>query len=210
MIRPYFHEGKIVCYGWCFIHSTDVGGRVPSSISPSNQEIFQEGLIIPPMKIVKGGKLNPDFLTIFKANCRTPDDNLGDINAMLASLHTGAQRVADIIDQHGLDAFLACQDDLLDYTEAKARSALRRIPDGEYEFCDYLDDEFVSNIPVRLRLKMTLRDGSIELDFTGTDPQLNAAYNMPKCGRSDDSRGGNEGDSTVRYRWGPYNKKKKN
>lgn len=184
MIRPYFHDGKIVCYGWCFIHSTDVGGRVPSSISPANQEIFQEGLIIPPMKIVERGEFNPDFLTLFSANCRTPDDNLGDIKAMLASLNTGAQRVAEIIEQHGVETFMACQSDLVEYTEAKARDALRKIPDGTYEFWDYLDDDFVSNIPVRVRLAMTVKDGAVTLDFTGTDPQVAAAYNMPTSGRT--------------------------
>jgi len=184
LIRPYFHDGKIVCYGWCFIHSTDVGGRVPSSISPANQEIFQEGLMIPPMKIVKRGEFNPDFVTLFTANCRTPEDNLGDIKAMLASLHTGQQRVTDIIEQHGLETFMACQTDLIEYTEAKARDALRRIPDGTYEFWDYLDDDFVSNVPVRVRLAMTVKDGAVTLDFTGSDPQVAAAYNMPTGGRT--------------------------
>ncbi len=184
LIRPYFHDGKIVCYGWCFIHSTDIGGRVPSSISPSNHDSFQEGLVIPPMKIVKAGKFNQDFLGFYRANCRTPEDNLGDINAMLASLHAGSLRVADIIEQHGLDDFMACQDDLVDYTEAKAQAALRRIPDGSYEFWDFLDDDFVSNIPVRVRLKLTMRDGKVHLDFTGTDPQVAAAYNMPTAGKT--------------------------
>src|SRR5690606_39330089 len=128
--------------------------------------------MIPPMKIVKRGEFNPDFLTLFSANCRTREDNLGDIKAMLASLTTGAQRVADIIEQHGIETFMACQNDLIAYTEAKARDALRRIPDGTYEFWDFLDDDFVSHVPVRVRLAMTVKDGGITLDFTGTDPQV--------------------------------------
>lgn len=183
IIQPYFHEGEIVCYGWCFIHSTDVGGRVPSSISPSNQDIFQEGLMIAPMKMVRRGELNPDFVTFLANNCRTPDDNLGDLKAMLASLKTGEQRVADIIEQHGLETFRAAQDDLIDYTAARAQAALRKIPDGRYAFWDYLDDDMVSNIPVRVRLAMTVEDGRVHLDFTGSDPEVPAAYNMPTGGK---------------------------
>ena len=182
MIRPYFWKGKLVCYGWCFIHSTDVGGRVPSSISPSNHEIFQEGLIIPPMKIVKKSRINDDFVKVFTANCRTPDANMGDIKAMLGSLHTGQERVNDIIARHGLGVFMTCQEDLQTYSEAKARAVISRVPDGDYEFWDYMDDDLVSNIPVRIRVKMTVKRGGIHLDFTGTDPQVAAAYNIPTFG----------------------------
>ena len=138
MIRPYFWKGKLVCYGWCFIHSTDVGGKVPSSISPSNHEIFQEGLIIPPMKIVKKGVFNDGFERVFTANCRTPEANMGDIKAMLGSLHTGQERVNDIIGRHGLGVFMTCQEDLQAYSETKARAVISRVPDGDYEFWERL------------------------------------------------------------------------
>jgi N-methylhydantoinase B len=183
ILRPYFHKGRIVAWGFCFIHCTDIGGSVPSSISPALTEIFQEGLRIPPMKIVKKGVVNQDFFALFTANCRTPEVNTGDIKAMLGSMEVGRQRIDDLIEAHGLASFLDCQKDLPDYTAAKARDVLRRIPDGAYEFWDYLDDDMLSPVPLRIRACMTVNDGRVNLDFTGTDPQVPAAYNVPTMGK---------------------------
>ena len=182
MIRPYYHKGRIVAYGWSFIHFTDVGGRVPSSISPANNEIYQEGFQVPPMKILNKGELNQDFVTLFRANVRTPDQNMGDIKAILGSLETGSRRVADMIERHGVETFLAAQTELQDYSAAKACAVLRRIPDGDYEFWDYMDDDMLTIHPVRVRVKLTVRDGLVHMDLTGTDPAVRGAYNVPTAG----------------------------
>ena len=182
MVRPYFHDGRIVAYGWCFIHASDIGGRVPSSISPSSHEIFQEGLLLPPLKIVRQGEMNPDIVAIFRANSRTPDANMGDLKAMLAELGTGAGRVGDMIEAHGVDGFLAAQEELQAYSAAKARDVIRHIPDGVYDFWDYLDDDIVSPIPLRVRVRLTIDDGTCHMDLTGTDPQTAAAFNVPTGG----------------------------
>ena len=183
MIRPYFHKGRIVAYGWCFVHCTDIGGAVPSSIAPSLSEIFQEGLRIPPMKFLKRGKLNEDLMALIMANNREPEVNRGDIKAMLGALETGEGRVRELITRHGLQTFLDAQTDLQDYTAAKAREVLRTIPDGVYEFWDYMDDDKVTRIPLRVRVKLTVKDGCLEIDLTGTDPQVRAAYNVPTNGK---------------------------
>ena len=183
LIRPYFHGKRIVAYGWCFVHSTDMGGSVPSSIAPSLSEIFQEGLRIPPMKFVKSGKMNDDLLGIIMANNREPEVNMGDIRAMLGSMETGEVRVRELIERHGVQAFLDVQTDLLDYTAKKARDVLRLIPDGTYEFWDFMDDDRVTRIPLRVRVKLTVKDGKLEVDLSGTDPQVRAAYNVPTNGK---------------------------
>ncbi|MBL8671491.1 MAG: hydantoinase B/oxoprolinase family protein, partial [Alphaproteobacteria bacterium] len=183
VVKPYFHAGKIVAYGWCFLHSSDVGGRVPSSVLPTNTELFQEGLLIPPMKLQRRGTLNPDFLALFRANVRTPDENVGDVKAMLAALAVGEQRVADMIAQHGLETFQAAQEELLAYAERKARAVLRTVKDGTYEFADFIDDDMLSPIPVRVRLAMTAKDGFLTLDFTGSDVQTQAAFNVCTMGK---------------------------
>lgn len=179
LLRPYFHDGKIVGYGWNFAHTSDIGGGVPSSISPRFSDIFQEGFQIPPIKLVKRGQMNQDVLRLYMANCRTPEVNVGDLQAMLAALETGARRVADMIAAHGIDTFLQAQTDLADYAAEKARAVLRKVPDGVYDFWDYMDDDFVSRIPIRIRARMTVKDGKIHVDFAGTDPQVMAAYNVP-------------------------------
>lgn len=183
LIRPIFHEGRIVSHAWDFIHSADIGGGVPSSISPRFTDLFQEGLQIPPMKLVRAGVLNEDFMTLYRTNCRTPDVNMGDIKAMLAALRVADLRIGEIIAQHGLDTFLAAQADLVDYAATKALAVQKQIPDGTYEFWDYLDDDFNSKVPVRVRCKLTASDGKVHLDFTGTDPQVEAAYNIPTGGK---------------------------
>ncbi|MEM8550952.1 MAG: hydantoinase B/oxoprolinase family protein [Pseudomonadota bacterium] len=182
LVRPYFHAGEIVACGWSFVHTADIGGMVPSSIAPDLSELFQEGLIIPPMKLVKAGTINADFEGMYRANCRMPDANWGDIKAMLVALETGARRVDDLIARHGIDVFRAAQRALVDYAKDKARAVQRRIPDGTYSFADYLDDDFVSSIPVRVRCTMRVRDGAIDLDYKGTDPQVPSAYNVPTGG----------------------------
>ncbi|MCC7427751.1 MAG: hydantoinase B/oxoprolinase family protein [Alphaproteobacteria bacterium] len=182
IVQPYFHDGRIIAYGWCFIHFMDMGGRVPASISPSNSEIFQEGLIVPPCKIVKRGRIDQEILAIIAANCRTPHQNVADIKAMLGALGTGRKRIADIIGQHGIAEFEAARQEVQDYAAAKARAVLRRIPDGVYDFWDYMDDDLVTGIPVRFRVRMTVKDGEIEVDTSGTDPQVRAAFNLPTHG----------------------------
>ncbi|MEM0906930.1 MAG: hydantoinase B/oxoprolinase family protein [Pseudomonadota bacterium] len=182
LIKPYFHEGEILSFGWDFIHSADIGGGVPSSISPAFTELFQEGLQIPPLKLVKAGTLNEDFLTLYRANCRVPDLNLGDIKAMLAALTVGERRVAELIERHGAETYSIAQDDLAAYAKAKARDVQRKIPDGRYEFWDYMDDDYATKAPIRIRCAMTVEDGDIHLDFTGSDPQVIAAYNVPTGG----------------------------
>ena len=182
LIQPYFHQGSIVAYGWAFIHFMDVGGRVPGSITRSNHDIFQEGLRIPPMKLVKKGVLNQDFLRVFMANCRLPEINMRDVACMRGALDVGERRVSDVIAQYGRETFLASQPALKDYAAEKARAVLRRLSDGVYDFWEYLDDDVVSDYPVRVRLRMTVDDGLIHFDLTGTDPAVEAAYNLPTMG----------------------------
>lgn len=183
LIMPYFHKGELVCFGWSFVHLSDVGGRVPSSISPTNHELYQEGLFIPPLKLLKENEWNTDVLAFVKANCRTPDENIGDLKAMIAALNVGERRVAAIIERHGIEAFRAARGDLQTYAATKSRDVLRQIGDGSYHFVDYMDDDLVSPFPIRLEVTMTAYDGKIHLDFTGTDPQVEAAFNVPTNGK---------------------------
>lgn len=183
LIRPIFAGERLVAYAWDFIHSADIGGGVPSSISPRFAELYEEGLQIPPMKLVRRDVLNEDFLALYRANCRTAEVNLGDIKAMLAALRIGERRVLELVEQHGVDTVLQAQSDLVAYAAEKALAVQRLIPNGEYAFWDYLDDDFVSKVPVRVRCRLVAEDGRIHLDFTGSDPQVAAAYNIPTAGK---------------------------
>ena len=183
VIMPYFIDGRIVAYGWSFVHCSDIGGSLPGSVSPALTSIYQEGFRIPPMKLVRGGVVNADFLALLRVNSRMFDVVLGDIKAMLGAIETGNRRIQDLVAKQGVARLLAAQRDLMDYSAAKAREVLRRIPDGAYEFWDVLDDDMVTGIPIRVRLRMSVNDGAVELDLTGTDPQVRTAYNVPSMGR---------------------------
>ncbi|MSO53610.1 MAG: hydantoinase B/oxoprolinase family protein [Rhodospirillales bacterium] len=182
ILRPYFHKGKLVCYGWGFIHFMDVGGRIPGSIAASNHEVFQEGFRIPPMKLMKKGVFNEDFMGLFRANCRLPDINERDLMAMTGALQVGAKRVSEVIDHYGVKTFIDCQGALKDYAAAKVREVIKKLPNGKYDFWEYVDDDYVSRVPIRVRLRMTIDNGSMHFDVTGTDPQVAACYNVPTQG----------------------------
>ena len=183
LLEPWFVDGEIVAWGWAFLHASDVGGRVPSSISPTNGDIFQEGLQIPPVKLMRAGQLNQDVAAILAANSRTPEANAGDIQAMLAALSAGRQRLQNIVGQHGVQSVRQAQQDLQEYAAARARQVLRRVPDGCYQFEDYLDDDATGGgLPVRLALSATFNDGRVHLDFSGSDAQVAAAINIPSHG----------------------------
>ncbi|WP_329069506.1 hydantoinase B/oxoprolinase family protein [Streptomyces sp. NBC_01429] len=184
LIEPYFHEGEIAGYGWAFIHCSDIGGRVPSSLAPTNHEIYQEGLRIPPVKLVRAGEPSRDIAALLAANSRTPEANDGDLRAMLAALRTGRERLARVIERHGAAEVAAAHTDLVEYTAQKARAALAGLRDGTYRFTDYLDDDAVSPVPVRISVAATLDRGALHLDFTGTDPQVAAAFNIASHGRA--------------------------
>ena len=183
VIRPYFHGPRLVGYGWGFIHYMDVGGRFPGSMSPHTSDIFQEGFRIPPMKLMRRGVLNEDFIRLFRANCRLPETNMADLKAMLGALEVGGRRVRDAVDRYGVETFVASQGALKDYAARKAREVLRLLPDGVYDFWDYLDDDVASAIPIRMRLRATVDDGRAHFDVTGTDPQVEASYNIPTAGK---------------------------
>jgi N-methylhydantoinase B len=183
LIMPYFVEGEIVAYGWAFVHCSDIGGSLPGSVSPALTSIYQEGMRIPPMKLVRAGEMNADFIALLRVNSRMADVVIGDLKAMLGALETGNRRLQDLVAKQGVDRLLAAERDVLEYTALKARDVLRRIPDGDYEFWDLLDDDMISGIPIRVRLTMRVRDGAVELDVTGTDPQVRTAYNVPSMGK---------------------------
>ncbi|MEM8665528.1 MAG: hydantoinase B/oxoprolinase family protein, partial [Pseudomonadota bacterium] len=182
LLKPVWHGKELICVLWDFIHSADIGGGVPSSISPRFSELFQEGFQIPPTKLMRAGVWNEDFLSLYRANCRVPDLNTGDIKAMVSALHVGERRVSDVIEEHGVEAFRAAQTDLVSLAAEKARAVQRQIPDGTYRFVDYMDDDYVSKVPIRIACEMTVEDGFAHFDFSGTDPQVLSAYNVPTGG----------------------------
>ena len=172
LFKPLFFEDKLLCFAWCFVHSSDVGGLVPGSIAPTAYDRYQEGLTVPPTKLVKAGKLNEELLKIILANCRIPEQNWGDMKALLAALNIAERRIAQVVTQYGADSVAKGIRGLMDYGEQRAREILGAVPDGEYRFSDYVEADFASKYFVRVNVRVVVEAGSLLLDFTGTDAQM--------------------------------------
>jgi N-methylhydantoinase B len=183
MLKPVFDGDNLICFVWGFLHCSDVGGAVPASISPTFTEIFQEGFRLPPKKLYRSGVLNHDILDVFLANCRIPETNWGDLKALIAALNVGEERLHEVFQKFGVATLQQGMYDLLDYAASRARAVIRDIPDGTYRFVDYMEDDFVTDTPIRLAVAMTVAGDEVTLDLTGTDPQVGSAFNIPTGGR---------------------------
>lgn len=182
MWKPIFHEGRIIAFAGGHIHNVDVGGAVPASLSRTLTEVHQEGIRIPPMKLYRAGVLDEELLRIMLANVRVPEQNWGDLKALVAAVNTGERRVLDLVRRFGVDTVVDGLADLLDYAEAQARAVLAGLPDGAYSFVEYCDEDAADGDPLRLCLTMRIQGDSAELDFTGTDPQTLSSLNVPTGG----------------------------
>ena len=183
MWKPVFHEGELVAFACGHIHNTDIGGAVPASLSRTLVEIHQEGIRFTPAKLYKAGVLNEELLQVMMTNVRQPDQNWGDLKAFVGALNTGARKVSDIIAKFGVEIFREGAEDLMDYAEHQARDILNFVPDGEYFFSDFIDeDSDTARNPCRLALNLKIKGDSAVLDFTGSDPQLTSSINVPTGG----------------------------
>lgn len=160
-------------------HHADIGGIAPGSM-PISEELYQEGLIIPPLKLVKNGKIDQNALSLILANVRTPWERRGDIEAQMASLNVGERRLKEICAEKGAEEALNYGEALQDYSEKILRSILRSIPDGHYEAEDFLDDDGYGAGPLPIRVKISIKGEIAEIDFTGSAKQtrgnLNSTY----------------------------------
>jgi N-methylhydantoinase B len=182
MWKPIFHDGELVCFACGHIHNTDMGGAVPASLSRALTEVHQEGIRFPPMKLYQRGVLNEDLLRVMLLNVRKPEQNRGDLKAFIGALNTGERKVRAMIDKFGVPRLKQGLGLLLDYAEHQAREVLAGIPDGEYFFADYADEDGVNGNPCRVALTLRISGDSAVMDFTGSDPQLTSALNVPTGG----------------------------
>jgi N-methylhydantoinase B len=179
--KPVFVDGRRVAFVSLILHHTDLGGRVPGGNAADSMEIFEEGLRIPPVKIVEGGNLNGTLMRIIEFNTRVPERVIGDVRAQLAALGQAAKEVEKLArtwQPNVLDAYL---EDLIDYAEVLTRADIARLPDGEVEFEEWNDDDGIGNGPIRIHLKLTKKGSEIEADFSATDDDKGGAVH---CNRA--------------------------
>ena len=175
---PVFYDGEIVAFVANIAHHNDVGGRVPGSNAADSDSIYAEGIRIPTVKIFREGELDKDILNLILLNCRVRHIRLGDLNAQFACNKKGVQRMEDVCAKYGKETVALCMEELLDYSE-RIRMALSAIPNGSHEFEDYLDSDGLGSDPIKLNVKVAIKDEDIELDFTDNPDQVKGAINLP-------------------------------
>lgn len=170
--RPIFHGGALVAWAGSVAHAPDIGGRVRSADATS---VYEEGLQIPPMKVLSGGKMDRTLERILRQNVRVPDQLMGDLYAQFTGLSLIERHVLGLMGEHGLDSLEELSNELRGRTEAAMRKAIRAVPDGVYR-AEAVSDGI--DAPIRLRMALTVRGDRIDVDFAGSDPQVQKSINV--------------------------------
>jgi N-methylhydantoinase B len=180
LVRPIFRDGRLSCWMASVGHWLDIGGNVPGGYNPKATESFQEGVRIPPVKLISAGRMNADLLDILAANARVPASNWGDLNGQLNALDLGQRRLGALLDEYG-DAVVARAFELLsDRAEALMRAAIRDLPDGRYAFEDILDNDGISDDPLTIALDLTIAGDAMTLDFSRSSPAAQGPVNISR------------------------------
>lgn len=179
LVRPFFHGGRLFCWLAGTAHWSDVGGAVPGGYNAAATEIFQEGIVVPPLRLIARGRLNQDLLDLLFANSRVPRVAYGDLQAQLGALERGVERLTALLDRYGADTVRTVVRELRRRSEQMMRARIRRIPDGTYTFEDALDNDGIVDRPIRVALDLTVRGDEMTLDFSRSDPPCAGNVNMP-------------------------------
>lgn len=182
VFKPIFIDGEVVAYAVAIGHLAEIGGMTPGGFAGEATEVYQEGLQIPPVKIIKEGKDNEDIWKLMLANVRTPRHNYGDLRALISSVDLGVERLSELIHKYGKADFLEIVDSLLDYSERRMRAEISEIPNGTYEFEDYVENDGIEDKVFTIKVNAHVEDDTVIIDYTGTSPQargpINATYGV--------------------------------
>jgi N-methylhydantoinase B len=179
LVSPVVVKERLVGYAVTRAHHSDVGGMVPGSMPSDSRDLWQEGLVIPPVRLVHGGELDDDLLAIVLANSRTPRLRRGDLRAQIAANQLAGRRVRELADRRGLDTLLAAYDEVLAYAERRTRAALRAVPDGTYRARGELEGDGVSDVDIPIEVAVTVHGDRMVIDFTGPAGAVDGNVNCP-------------------------------
>jgi N-methylhydantoinase B len=183
VVMPVFAGGRVIAFSAALTHHQDVGGMTPASVPTNATEIYQEGIRVPLLKLRDRGVWNDTLVAVLRKNVRIPEMFMGDLNAQIACCTTGARRLHELAKTYAPDFLMAMFDELLDRTERMTRAALRALPQGTYRYAMQIDNDGVDlDSRVRIVVAVTLRDGEVEFDFTGSSPQTRGPINAVPSG----------------------------
>jgi N-methylhydantoinase B len=176
-VKPFFYRGRLFAWLANTGHWPDIGGSVPGGYSAKATEIEQEGLRLPPVRLFKAGKIDPEILSIILSNIRVADERLGDIKAQAAALDIGEQRLTELIDRYGEEVVEAAIVELRSRAARQIRAQIAKIPDGVYESETFVDSDGVDNTPLRVRLKLTKEREELHFDLSESSPPCRGPMN---------------------------------
>lgn len=176
-IAPAFDEGRLIGFVGNITHHSDLGGVAAGGVAGGIREIYLEGLRLPMVKLYKAGREDAEIIGIIENQIRVPDKTLGDIRAQVASLMVGIERLGRLFRRYGEETMRSACAGLLDYSERRMRHGLDQLPAGTYEAEDVIDDDGVNDRPIRIHVRLTIADGEVTVDLTGSDPQAEGNTN---------------------------------
>ncbi len=180
MVAPVFVEGEMVALLASTGHWMDVGGSVPGGWAPKAEEVHQEGMLIPPVKLYDQGRLNKPLVDMFLANCRLPEQIAGDLAAMTNVFDVGRRGMEALVARYGLPKLRECIGELVERSEQQMRRLIDDIKPGTYRFSDTLDNDGVVDAPFTIELAVTVGDGEMLFDFTGTSAKAKGPMNLSR------------------------------
>ena len=180
LVRPLMRNGRVFAWLASVGHWLDVGGNVPGNFNAKATESFQEGFRVPPVKLIRDGVLQQDIIDILAANSRVPQSNWGDLNGQINALDLGARRLEALLDEYGDDTVAAALAQLSARAEALMRANIAALPDGTYSYDDFLDNDGITDAPLRIALGLTIAGEHMRLDFSRSAPPCDGPLNIAR------------------------------
>ena len=180
LVRPLLRGGRVFAWIASVGHWLDIGGNVPGNYNPKATESFQEGVRIPPVKLIRAGTIQQDIVDILSANSRVPQSNWGDLNGQINALDLGERRLHALLDEYGEDTITAAFAALSFRAEALMRANIAALPDGIYTYDDFLDNDGVTDVPLRIALDLTIAGDTMRLDFSRSAPPCDGPLNIAR------------------------------
>jgi len=178
LVRPYFRDGALFCWLASVGHWHDLGGAVPGNYNPGATDAFAEAFILPPVRVVKGGAVQQDIIDILMRNTRLPLSAQGDLNGQLGALDLGVRRMDELLDEYGGDTVQGALAALGDRAETLMRAELAALPDGRWTASDWLDNDGITDVALKITVALTIAGDRLTLDFTGTAPRTAGPVNI--------------------------------
>ena len=177
MMKPIFLEDELIAFAGAIGHVAEVGGKAPGSFASDATDVYQEGLRLPPVKLLERGEYNQQLWRVVLANHRTPTNTWGDFHAMIGALNVGEQRLLALVDRYEAETVIAGAGRLIEYSERRLRAEVADLPDGAYAAEMEVEDDGVSRSPFSVRVRVVIRGDEVIADFTGSSPQVRGPMN---------------------------------